>query len=340
MYCPYDNAEHPAEIKFNTEHVIPYALGGSNQFTISTCEFCNSTFGRDIDAPFLRVFPVAHERFIRNIESASGNPPSLLFHGTAEINGKTVTVEYEIMSEKKKLLTRPVVEKTEKADVTHYQIQAAPADVEKMIQSIDSKAARQGKQIVDIAGNPTTVAEILAQAGVQQLVPTIKCEWNYGSWGVAAQREFIKIALGMAHFTLGETFTRSNDANRLRDFLTAPQEDLDKFPIRGSVWPTMIDNPLSELSRVLGNRNNHVVAILHMDAQLVVLISLFGVFNGTISISSDSTICSLIDPGDGIIIQVDPVTRSFQRNTFVDLLEAFSRAAEAGDVTREQSTNE
>jgi hypothetical protein len=189
MYCPYDNTEHPAEIKFNTEHVIPYALGGSDQFTISTCEFSNSTFGRDIDAPFLRIFPVAYERFVRNIESASGNPPSLIFRGTTEINGTTVNIEYEITAEKKKLITRPIVEKTENGDVTQYHIQAAPADVEKMIRNIDAKAARQGKQILDRSGNPVTGAEILAQAGVQQLVPSINCEWNYSAWAVAAQRE-------------------------------------------------------------------------------------------------------------------------------------------------------
>jgi hypothetical protein len=34
---------------------------------------------------------------------------------------------------------------------------------------------------------------------------------------------------------LGEAFSRSDDANRLRDFLKALEENLDKIPIRGSV---------------------------------------------------------------------------------------------------------
>lgn len=329
MYCPYHNIDHPAEINFDTEHVIPYALGGSNQFTISTCKSSNSAFGSDIDAPFQRVFPVAYERFVRNITSASGNPPSLVFRGKTEINGKTVNIEYEITAGEKKLITDPVVEKTVNGDLTHYDIQAAPAAVAKMIRDIDSKAARQGKRMVDRSGNPVTGAEILGQAGVLQEVPTIDCQWDYGAWAVAAQREFVKIALGTAHFLLGENFSRSDDADRLRDFLSAPEENLDSNPINGNVWPATLDSPLAGLSRVLGDPNNHLVAVLNINDQLVVFISLFGDMNGMIVLSRNPEICSLIAPNNGIIIQVDPVTRSFQRPTLMDLLEVLSHAADA-----------
>lgn len=329
MYCPYDNTEHPETTNFNTEHVIPYALGGSNQFTISTCEVSNSTFGRDIDAPFLSSFPVAHERFVRNIESASGNLPSLLFFGKAEINGKIVDIEYEVTADKKKLVTRPIVEKKESDGVIRYAIQAAPADVAKMIRNIDCKAARQGNQILDRSGKPVSGAELLAQAGVHQFVPDIKCEWNYRSWAVAAQREFVKIALGAAHFVLGEPFSRSVDANLLRNFLTAPEESLDKIPISGSIWPMRVENPLSVFSRMLaGASDHHLVAILHMNEQLLVFISLFGEMNGKIMLSSNPAICSMINQDDGAIIQLDPMTRAFQRRTFVDLLKMLAEASE------------
>jgi len=320
MYCPYDNTDHPEKTDFNTEHVIPYALGGSNQFTISTCQFSNSTLGSEIDAPFLRAFPVVYERFVRNIESASGNAPTLLFSGKAEINGKTVNIEYEVTADKKKLFTQPIVEKTENDGIVRYDIQAAPEDVERMIRNIDSKAARQGYQILDRTGKPVSGAELLALAGVHRLVPDIKVEWNYSGWAVAAQREFVKISLGAAHFVLGEPFSRSDSAKLLRDFLTAPEESLDKIPIRGSIWPMPVENPLRLLPGMSGGLGNHLVAILHMNAELVVFISLFGEIDGKIRLSTSPAICSRITPNDGVVIQVDPVTRAFQRQTFVDLL--------------------
>jgi hypothetical protein len=90
-----------------------------------------------------------------------------------------------------------------------------------------------------------------------------------------------------------------------------------------------IDSPLAELSRVLGDPNNHLVAVLNINDQLVVFISLFGDMNGIIVLSRNPEICSLIAPSNGIIIQVDPVTRSFQQSTLMDLQEALSQAADA-----------
>ena len=96
MYCPYDNQDHDSQVSTTNEHIIPYALGGSNRFTISVCASCNNKYGSEIDAPFLEIFPVSYKRFEHNIESISGNLPSLLFKGIATIGGIQVPLEYEI----------------------------------------------------------------------------------------------------------------------------------------------------------------------------------------------------------------------------------------------------
>jgi hypothetical protein len=70
-----------------------------------------------------------------------------------------------------------------------------------------------------------------------------------------------------------------------------------------------------------------------MNGQLLAFISLFGVMNGKIVMSTDSAIYSLIAQDDGIIIQVDPLTRSFRQNTFTDLLGAVSQA-ESGNLPK------
>jgi|SRR6267378_1377879 len=324
MYCPYDNIDHPPDAESSTEHIIPYALGGSNQFTIMTCRYSNNTFGRDIDAPFLRVFPVAYERFTRNIDSSSGNLPALTFAGTTELSGRTTKIEYEITAERRVLFTDPIVMKTANGDNIQYQIQAAPLAVEEMLRNIDAKAVRSGKRIFDTSGRPVTVNELLEQAGVQKLIPLINVKWDYRQWAVAAQKEFIKIALGAVHFILGEDFSRSEDASLLRRFLFAAENTLSLIPIRGNVWPATIASPLSGLQRVFGQPENHIVALLNLDSRLQLFISLFGNMNGLVMISEEPEICQKIAADDGVIVEVDPLTRSFQRRTYRDLLRAMS----------------
>lgn len=55
IWCPYTNNDIN-ESDANLEHIIPLALGGSNQFTILVDEKANSTIGSDIDAAISNNF--------------------------------------------------------------------------------------------------------------------------------------------------------------------------------------------------------------------------------------------------------------------------------------------
>ncbi len=96
MYCPYCNNQHPSTTSFTKEHIVPFALGGSNEFTISMCKSCNNTLGSQVDAPFINSFLVASYRLFLNLKSTSGNLPEIDLGGLGVIGGKEVPISYKI----------------------------------------------------------------------------------------------------------------------------------------------------------------------------------------------------------------------------------------------------
>lgn len=234
MYCAYHGQDHPEGTVFTIEHVIPYGLGGSNQFAIQVCQKINNDVGSEIDAPFQKILPVAYERFIRNLKSYSGEEPSILFRGTTTISGRTIRIEYEITQSEKNLVMTPSIHKEKTKEGLRYNVQTTPDQFDRMLRDME----RKGMKLLDDSGNVITRSELLARTPVQNSVPEISCHWNAEEWSVAAKREFIKIALGTAHFFMGERYSRSEGAERLRKALYAPEDELRSIPIRGSIWPS------------------------------------------------------------------------------------------------------
>lgn|ERR1700751_2027015 len=339
MYCPYHGVDHPPDTAFNLEHIIPYAAGGSGLFAIFVCTQINSRFGAELDAPFLDVFPVSCERFARGIKSQSGNEPTLVLQGLTEIEGKTVQIIYEISANEKRLLVDPDVQSVDVAAGKRYHVRASLEEAEEILRNIDRKATRRGQIIVDVAGKPVSIDGLLEKAEIRKLVPTIESRWNFRAWEIAAQREFVKIALGACHFLLKEPYSRSPDADLLRKFLNSADEDLDKVPILGTVWPAVVANPLLPFRGILGDPGQHIVALLHLTGRLVVYISLFGELSANLVISEDAEICDLVKRDDGYVMQIDPISRNVVQRRFTELLQMMAREAEnkalgpsAGDV--------
>lgn len=319
MFCAYHGEDHPPETPFNVEHVVPYSLGGSNQFTIQVCSKVNSDLGSEIDARFQRIFPVAYQRFIRNLKSYSGAEPTILFRGTTELDGKTLKIEYEITQSEKSLVMVPSIEREDRKEGIRYQVQSSRDDFQKMLRNIQRKYP--GKQMVDDAGNPVNTEELLARA--QTTVPTIRCDWDPDEWSVAAQKEFVKIGLGAAHFLLGETYSRSSAADGLRKFLSAKDAELPLLPIRGQIWPNPTVANLHFLYRG-ATPDQHLVTLLHLDQRLTVFINLFGEIRGLIQIADDPAICQVVPPNDGFVLTIDPSARTLRRRTFQECLVAIS----------------
>src|ERR1700749_3454788 len=107
MYWVYCNLDHPEDVPFNEEHIIPQAIGGTRAWTIRVCEKSNSKLGNDVDSPFIESFFVNADRFLYNLQSYR-SAPTLDLSGTAQVDGREAHVTYKVQGEKKVLkLTQP-----------------------------------------------------------------------------------------------------------------------------------------------------------------------------------------------------------------------------------------
>lgn len=317
MYCVYHGQDHPEGTPFTPEHVVPYGLGGSNQFAIQVCKKINNDIGVRIDAPFQKLFPVAYERFIRNLKSYSRQEPSVLFRGTTELAGQTSKIDYEITQRKKDLVIPPRIEREDTGEGTRYHIEGTPDQAERVIKDIERK--NPGGQLVDESGNAVTRLELLARTPTQNVLPEIKIDWDVTKWRVAAQREFVKIALGTAHFFLGERYSRSSAADQLRRVLYATDEELFSIPIRGQIWP---EQPQTDLPFLYHGAapDHHLILLLHVEETLSVFVNLFGNMRAVIQITDDPDVCPEVKPNDGFIMTIDPKTRVAAQRTFEEFL--------------------
>ncbi len=68
MYCVYCNIDHPNEVQFNEEHIIPQGIGGTRAWTIEVCEKSNSTLGNEVDRPFIESFFVNIDRVLYSLQ--------------------------------------------------------------------------------------------------------------------------------------------------------------------------------------------------------------------------------------------------------------------------------
>lgn len=96
MYCPYHGEDHAEPTPFTDEHVVPYALGGSDDLCIRVCKGANDRMGSEVDAPMLDNFFIASERLTRGIKGTGGSQPRWTFRGETEIGGKMVPATYSI----------------------------------------------------------------------------------------------------------------------------------------------------------------------------------------------------------------------------------------------------
>lgn len=76
-WCPYTNLELPEEA-MNSEHIIPLALGGSNQFCIPVEKSFNATVGSKIDGVLANDILTLMRRREFNARGHSNTPPELL----------------------------------------------------------------------------------------------------------------------------------------------------------------------------------------------------------------------------------------------------------------------
>lgn len=161
VYCPYCGVSHDGATPISLEHVVPVALGGSDDLTITTCKAENNDLGSEIDAAFIDFFPVRAKRFLFGLESTRGKAPTIDLGGKGWIDGKEVPISYSVTHEGKKLkISRPDVKKMPIAGGEEWQISGDSAKVGQILTGKLRQQIAEGKTITLKDGTPLRLEDV------------------------------------------------------------------------------------------------------------------------------------------------------------------------------------
>lgn len=318
--CPYHGNDED-EDAFTREHIVPFAVGGSNQFMISVCKACNDRCGSEVDALLTNNFFIASERIARNLKGQSGNAAKWTFDGTTDLDGRAIEAKYTVSTEELQLWTKPLVKRTRVGELEEIRIECDEKDLERILRDLNKKLARQGR-------GPIERDVFLQGARSSESTPDMRVNdtFNVRSF----ERPYIKMALGAAHYVFGERFSRSADADRLRLALWEPDPvQRDALKLGGFVWPNVPTSPVTH--ELLRWRDHHTVLIMNT-RPLSFAAHLFGMYFGGLLLSEDTDRYSAVVPeGSGVVFVIDPSSRKLRSLTLHDFQREKILAMERND---------
>jgi hypothetical protein len=275
----------PNERTKSIEHVVPWAIGGSNGCTIDEVSTkANNDLGTEIDAPFSNLLPIASWRHTLKIEGQSGKTPPIEFDGVATKNGTPAKITFHAdgrvdFTPRLQVQRDQIAPGAEKIGVGGERL-----DVERVLTGMRQKAERTGRKFHTVAGDPLASAadferhyEVveLDEFKLLDVLPRFP-EFNQRVWA----RGIMKMVLGLGHKVLGPEWTFGEWGGLVRGCLADDESQWPKDRFRGRLTyrlPGTICNVLGMTPASI-ERHEHVIAILPADNDkpMMAVASLFG----------------------------------------------------------------
>lgn len=309
FFCIYSGKEHDVSER-SEEHIVPFSLGGSNQFTtLDVSRKYNNDAGSQIDAKLINNWFVAHERWRLKLKSQNGSIPPILFEGTVDINGKIVKATYSINPDNTlDLVTIPTVN----CDWTSGKIQVNcdPKDLPEILSNVEKRAKKKGLKL-----NQDSIKDISDQI-IKIENPEMHAEMIFNL--LSTTPAFLKMALATSHKVLGYAWSKGNDASVIRKAMwESNPENYINHKIKGSAWPNCDSRNIKQILNV--GKDRHLLAILNLNPVSFYCI-LFGEFEGMIQIQDGVWQGPELQPGDGKIFIIDCKTRSLEELRFGEFI--------------------
>jgi hypothetical protein len=323
MFCAYCGIDHDESVEFTEEHVVPYALGGSNVLTIRVCGYSNNTLGGLLDKPFIEMFPVRANRFFLGLCGTDGTEPTLDLGGKSQIQGKDVRIDYAITKDSKELrIVTPAVIKTAAEDGEHWAVSGDPKKVREIIEGKLKSLKTEGKWMKSEAGKVLRLEDLDAlfqnAARVQVINPSVVKTVTVDL--LACIGFFAKLALSTGHYMLGESFSRSSvAADVLRRAMRAKDLETARIP-HALIWPNIGgQEALLALFDLFRKKDSHVLGILDGEPPIF-FASLFGIYDAFIPLGVLETGETPKPSNDGRILQIELPSRTLHDRRLVEYL--------------------
>lgn len=306
------------------EHIVQFALGGSNEFTTRDASHkYNSDLGRDIDAKFINLLPLAIKRHMLKLVGESGTIPPIVWRAKSLDNGEPATITIHPDGHLEYAFDRVVI-----TEGKERLVAGSPDQVREMLAGMLAKAKKKGETIYSKTGERI--------AGLQDFEQYFEVEetnlfhasvraFDFDVW----VRGIFKIVLGLGHIILGPDWTFSSDGgDRIRSVLFCDREHWPARSLKGfttgELPPTICQ--AAGITPAVREANQHTLAILPQDKEPLAIVSLFGgegVPEALVTLGSErgklAAVNDTMDPRTRVGLRIDPTMRRVTWITVADL---------------------
>lgn len=301
-YCPYFGTDLPDSEPFSEEHILQFSLGGPTSLCISVSTKANSRLGTEVDSLLVNNFFITPHRLKHRLAGQSGSIPEIEMKGTLENLDNPLPVRYTYGVDGPKIWLRPTVEYKTEADGQMSLKFGASSEEEllKIIGNVNKKHTKKGLNPID----PSQALQQSERTHISE--PSIQAILTFDA--TSFSRAFVKMALGIGHLVMGESYSRSDGASLLRKFMWETDPSIrEKIPLHGQVFPFYEDEHLKSM---LSIKDHHVIGMIKGNPPSF-FACLFGEFTGVVVLSDvlDNSVHHAL-PEDGIFWDIDPSTRT------------------------------
>lgn len=325
-YAQLNSNTPPDDLSATLEHIVPYALGGSDGFSIPYCsKKANNDFGRDIDAPFIALPIVGFKRHMLGLKSYAGIVPEIRAKGDCVELGTPCDVVFPYQASP---YADFGVSVAGGIDAGQISFTGSPDRLRGAVQSLIKKVDRKGLQLLSEKLQPIATFEDAIEAGRSATGETLHFRLNLGhdQFFVPWTKGLLKMALGLGALALGEAWAFSPDADRIRSCLLSQPEAFSTYGLMG----TTTSRIPPEIAAMMGvSAGHHSLAVLPYEDRMVAYISLFGgeMMDAMIDLGNGPSDIKLVNdtlpPQWECVFQIDPTTRKL---TKLSLAEVNARA--------------
>jgi hypothetical protein len=314
------------------EHVVPYAVGGSDDFTTDDAsKKYNNDLGSSVDAPFSNLLPIAILRHQLGIKAQSGKIPAIELNGRSTDNGEPYRVIIEVDGNVSYTPQTVVITDT----FPHHSeklIGGDPVRVAQILEGMLRKAEMQDQVLYDLKGGQIRGTADISRTATIEETSKIKISFNPFDLEIWS-RGIAKIILGAGHIFLGPDWTFSSDGgDRFRTILFAHREQWPDSSIEGFFGGRLNDDVRQklEIGEEVQKRNLHTIAVLPREVgdriEYCGVVSIFGgaIPEVLVSLGSEQGHLPICDgglpPHAKMGARIDPQTRKVIWLTAKDIL--------------------
>lgn len=293
FYCPYLGRLVRADLG-TPEHVVPLALGGSNDLCVQVERTANNKLGTAVDAPMIDLY--AHRRLDFDLRGHSGKEPEFKLDVT--VGGSPGT--WEMRPDGGGVRLKPRVTKTTLPNgKLSVSISGEPTEARRIAATLREAHESKGHHVAPFVETVTVMEQ-----------PEVTGAFKYDL--VAFGRFQTKLALGLGHWLWGDAWSRGAGASRLRRALWSTTiDELDANAPAYAVVPP-------EKLRIKTQDHEHLFVAVPQQRHtggMALALFLFGQPGYMLTVSEPG------EPsrGDITAVVVDVTTRKVRRLTLQDM---------------------